>query len=374
MLDVAAIEEVGATLGGAATGMSSGVNMDEVDGGQVNTPQIPLGGQVVPGSEAEIVAMKNKYDNRQRAIKEITVSQLLQKELAKSDPNLVSVFAFMNKVCGTGSEARKLKEAALSAIQKGTVIREEAVPMAALVNTVVTEGESIAATGTEKRDGVIDAADVEEYTKEPESVTKSRPTTIVDGVRDAIMKPSDASVALPDEAVQEHDATDVISLADTIMSVDGSSSDGDQSPSTSGSSVSATGTHKRLAEGSPERECGEGSRREFPGLITRRAARCRVYIPNTGSDKGDCPGRVLNDDGTFAVKVAIGQDCHARMDEEGEIATGACNVNEVCGPRDGMSGEKTKFVPPSPSLPALSSSIITSTTDPVIHSTIAPQS
>jgi len=90
MLDVAAIEEVGdelPILGEGATGMSSGVNTDEVDGGHVNTPQIPLGGQVVPGSEAEIVGMKNKYDNRQRVIKEIAASQLLQEELAKCDPS-----------------------------------------------------------------------------------------------------------------------------------------------------------------------------------------------------------------------------------------------------------------------------------------------
>jgi len=248
------------------------------------------------------------------------------------------------------------------------------VPIAALVNAVVTEGENSMATGTEKRDGVIDAADVGEYTREADFVTKSRPTAMVENVRDTIAKPSTVSVALPVEAVREHDATDVISLADTIMSVDGSSSNGDQSPSTCGSSVSAIGTRKRLGEEIPERECGEGSRRGFPGLITRSAAGCRVYILNTGSDKGDYPGRVLNDDGTFAVKVTMGQDCEPRVDEEGEIATSACNVNKICGPRDAMSGEKTKFIPPSPSMPALSLSIITSTPDPVLYSTIAPRS
>jgi len=113
MLDVAAVEEVGdepPILGEGPKGMSCGINTDEVEGGKVNTPRIPLGGRLVPRSEEEKVAMRNKYDDRQRAIKEIAVSELLQEELAKSNPNLVSVFAFMNKVCGTGSEARKLKE------------------------------------------------------------------------------------------------------------------------------------------------------------------------------------------------------------------------------------------------------------------------
>jgi len=47
-------------------------------------------------------------------IREIAANQLLQEELAKIDPNLVSVAAFMSKVCGTDGGLQKLKETAKS--------------------------------------------------------------------------------------------------------------------------------------------------------------------------------------------------------------------------------------------------------------------
>jgi len=372
MLDVAAIEEVGGgppnpELG--VTEMVSEVNTDGVDGGRVEMPQ----NRVVSGSAAEMLAIKNKYDNRQRAIKEIAATQLLQEELAKSEPNLVSVFAFMNKVCGTGSEARKLKDAALSAIQKGAATGEGGMPVASLVDAVPIEERSVVAMETEKSDGDVNAQSVEEGARNVDSGEKSRPIAMVDGVRDDIAKPSDASVALPEEVVLEQDTTDVISLADTVVSLEGSSSDGDLSSSTCGNSVSATENRKRPAEGSPERGFGEGSRREFPGLITRSVAGCRVYIPAAEKDNGDCPGRILNDDGTFAMKITVRQDCEPTVDEVGVIATSIRDVNELCELRDVTNVKKTKVVSPSPSMPALSSSPVTSTPDPVLHSTIAPR-
>jgi len=240
----------------------------------------------------------------------------------------------MNEVCGTGSEAGKLKEAALSAIHKGAIAGEEVMPVGSLGDAVSIEGGSVTTIETEKSDGGVNAQSVEEGARDMESVKESRPIATGDGVRDDIAKPSDASVALPEEVVLEQDTTDVISLADTVVSLGGSSSDGDLSSSTCGSSVSATGTRKRPAEGSPERKYGEGSRRKFPGLITRSAAGCRVYIPTTRNDNSDCPGRVLNDDGTFAVKVTVGQDCEPRIDEEGVIAASIRNVSEFCELRD----------------------------------------
>jgi len=73
-----------------------------------------------------------------------------------------------------------------------------------------------------------------------------------------------------------------------------------------------------MAEGSPERECGEGSRREFPGRVTRSAGGCRVYVPSGRDDGGDCPGSVLNDDETLVTFVTIGQEC---PDEQAKFAT-----------------------------------------------------
>jgi len=47
----------------------------------------------VPGSAEEKAAMKGKYDHKQLMLREIAASQLLQEEIAKSDPNLLSVSA-----------------------------------------------------------------------------------------------------------------------------------------------------------------------------------------------------------------------------------------------------------------------------------------
>jgi len=104
------------------------------------------------------------------------------------------------------------------------------------------------------------------------------------------------------------DESDAVSLADTVMSAGGSSSDGDRSPSTCGSSVSATGTRKRFADESPERAQEEHSRREFHGRVTHSAAGCRIYLPPVGDEGDDCPGRILNEDGTIRTKITINQE------------------------------------------------------------------
>jgi len=95
------------------------------------------------------------------------------------------------------------------------------------------------------------------------------------------------------------DESDAIFLADTIMSVGSSSSDGTQSPSTCESSVSATGTRKRFADESPERGREEHSRRKFSSRVTCSVAGCRVYLPPVGDEREDCPGHIVNEDGTI---------------------------------------------------------------------------
>jgi len=102
--------------------MSSVANEGNKTGAEDRAPPGTSAGRIVSGSKEEAVAMKLKYDNRQRMIREIAVSQLLQEELTKSNLSFGSVISFMNKVCGTDSAAQKLEEAALSAIQKGAAI------------------------------------------------------------------------------------------------------------------------------------------------------------------------------------------------------------------------------------------------------------
>jgi len=273
-------------------------------------------------------------------IKEITASQLLQEELAKSDLNLVGVHAFMNKVCGLDSGTQKLKEAALCAIQKRDANREELLPIATIAAATETGAEAtvpvsqpcttetanipatgedesrVFATGAPVGNDVTAIAAVEDKSGKAEAAPAGRTNAPRTVICDVTAEPSGASVEVEGGGAQEHDETDVISLVETVMSVGGSSSDGDRSPSTCGSSVSTSGTRKRMVEGSPERECGEGSRREFPSRVTRSAGGCRVYVPSVRDDRGDCPGRVLNDDGTFATFVTIGQGCASTGDEQ----------------------------------------------------------
>jgi len=61
----------------------------------------------LPGSVEGKDAMRAKY-----VIREIASAQLLQEEIAKTDPNLVSVASFLNSVCGNNPDRQKVREAA----------------------------------------------------------------------------------------------------------------------------------------------------------------------------------------------------------------------------------------------------------------------
>jgi len=80
--------------------------------------QQPRGNKVSTEQRGEAFHQKQKIVNKQRMIREIAATQLLQEELAKHDPNLACVASFMSKVCGTGIETEKLQSAARLAIQK----------------------------------------------------------------------------------------------------------------------------------------------------------------------------------------------------------------------------------------------------------------
>jgi len=122
VVDVAANEEVFDRLSMPAdvtSPVQGNTGLGEECEERPDRPQGSLTGKNLTGTEEETLALRAKYDNRQRMIREIAASQLLQEELAKIDPNLVSVHAFMNNVCGIDSATRKLRKAAMSVIQKG---------------------------------------------------------------------------------------------------------------------------------------------------------------------------------------------------------------------------------------------------------------
>jgi len=124
---------------------------------------------------------------------------------------------------------------------------------------------------------------------------------------DKIANPGEVDAAMVIGNERENDETDAISITDTVMSVEGSSSGGSCSHSTCGSSVSASGTRKRAADGSPEREGERNLRRDFLGRVFRSVAGCRVYLPPLGDGSVDCLGRILNDIGTIVEKITVGR-------------------------------------------------------------------
>jgi len=120
--DVAANEEVRdapsipkeTTMPVPVLGEPGGGSGREAEVDRTDSPRI-----VAPGSAEEKAMWKTKRENKLRMIKEIAASQLLQEELAKTDPNLVSVASFLSKVCGTNKDTRHLKETAGSLIREG---------------------------------------------------------------------------------------------------------------------------------------------------------------------------------------------------------------------------------------------------------------
>jgi len=265
-------------------------------------------GKIVSTAPTSVVFQPSqRVENTQRMIREIAAAQLLQEELAKYNPNLASVASFLSKVCGTSVETQKLKDAARTAIQKG-VSPDVVGNVTGDLSTEVLPAVPLVTAVTDVDQGIISTVECDE---------PSGPVTAVVDVdvstRNAVNRES--SMVVPSSIVETDvvetfviDESDAVSLANTVMSVGGSSGDEDRSPSTCGSSASATGMRKRFAEESPERTPKEHSRREFPGRVTRSAGGCRVYVPTGGDTENDCPGRILNDDGTIITTVTVGQE------------------------------------------------------------------
>jgi len=289
-------------------------------------------------------------------IQEIAANQLLQEELAKHDPNLACVASFLSRVCGTGEETQKLQDAAQLAIQKG-------------VTQDVVEGvtEEVTKEGLPTLAIVAAAADVEAgmIANVERNDPTVPPTTVA--VLDA---PTTIAINRTARAVFQSPAVETDGVATTVMSVGGSSSDGAQSPSTCGSSVSATGTCKRFADESPERGQEEQSRRKFPGRVTRSASECRVYLPPVGDGEDECSGRILNEDWTIRTKITINQECEPLSGNQVEAVAGArASAGEILI-LDGVSGEAANPITSSKFAPVPSSFPFTLTPDPLDAQTV----
>jgi len=132
--------------------------------------------------------------------------------------------------------------------------------------------------------------------------------------------------------------------------------------------------HKRVADESPKRVREGNSRCEFLGRVTRSAAGCRVYIPLAGDDKDDCPGRILNDVGTFTEGVTVRQECGSITEGGVEGVAVAYMVTEATASHDTMTAASVSFVPSAEVTSVPSSFPVTSMPDLPVEPTVAPRS
>jgi len=315
----------------------------------INTPS-PVA--PFPGSAEEKKALKAKYDLKQKMLREITASQLLREELAKVNPNLMNVSSFMSQVCGIDRGTRQLKETVESAIQKE---REEelAAEPSVMIVTTFDDGGTVPASGLAEgnieetaRFPTVTETSLQTSVMPPETREKdARGVAISTEDRDDGLKSGDGIESGGGVVAQRTAESDAVSLVGFVMSIDGSPSEDSPDNSSCGSSVSASESRKRAAETSPERERVENSRRDFPGRVTRSAAGCRVYIPLMTDEGDNCPGRVLNIEGTFTERITLGQVEEVVSEiEEVSLLTivEATDLSAALGPK---KGEAARVVP-----------------------------
>jgi len=268
MSGVAAHEEVSdapIAPGEVATPVSESAHAAEIVAPSVlpEAHRTPTTTVIIPGSAEEKAARKIKYDCKQKMLREIAANQLLQEELAKTDPNLVSISSFMNRVCGTDRGARLLKETAESVIQKG-IAEKLTAETSKQKGTTVNDEALTPTTGLAKEPSgestvVVTLGESSEVNVQTTLVTAETCETdaceiaIIADARDDPLDANDSGVIVGDAVAQGPDESDAIFLDGTVMSIGGSSSDGSPGHSTCGSSVSASESRKRTADESPNR-------------------------------------------------------------------------------------------------------------------------
>jgi len=148
-------------------------------------------------------------------LREIAANQLLQEELAKSDPNLVSISSFMNRVCGTDRGAQLLKETAESVIQKGITEKLTAETLKQKVTTFNDEAPIPTPGSAEEPTGesavVVTLGEPSEINIQTTLVaaktckTDAREIAIVVDARDDALDANDGSMRVEDTVAQGPD-------------------------------------------------------------------------------------------------------------------------------------------------------------------------
>jgi len=346
MTEVAANEEVSdepVVPGLISTPMSASINEARI---LAKKDQEPGGNKVSTEQTGVASQQRQKAENKQRMIREIAANQLLQEELAKHDPNLACVASFLSKVCWTSRETKKLQDAARIAIQKGV----SPDVMGEVTGEVLKGGLSalpIVTAVTDVKAGTIAIVECIDPTVPPTTLIALDvlTTSAINRVVNAVFTSPD--VETNGVEILVIDESDAVSLADTVMSAGGSSSDGDRSPSPCSSSVSATGTRKRFADESPERAQREHSRRKFSGHVTRSATGCRVYLPPVGDGENQSRKQGYKLSGNLVETVG------GNRESSGEDVIW-----------NGIPGNAAATIESSETAPVPSSFLLTSTPDP----------
>jgi len=269
-------------------------------------------------NEGEAMALGAKgicIVERRCILSEIEKSKSLRDEMIRQDPSLATAASFMSTVCGgpTGKEMRTGVEGekesqpqpepknverqqlaritAAKSLLEGELRKERPSPeptatfrAAERGNGTVVEPVQIEKEVSMTQSTTVLIGDVSERVSESrmdESSRSAKSATIAT----AVVESSNTEVT---ERMAEIDNEAKVVVSDDVaMSIgdseeeesDGFSRSG--SNSSRGESIPSRGSRKRRADDSPEREVRETGRREFPGLVSRSNAGCRIHVPVT---------------------------------------------------------------------------------------------
>jgi len=200
-------------------------------------------GQIQPRTDA-------KYVERQRLTRITAAKSLLEEELQKTRPSLSSIAAFRAAAYGED----KVPELATIENDLATVI--ETIVLTSVMSLPLAETHIGETPGSGK------PAKVRMVVVEAEGASATG-VLIEDEVATEIVVSDDAAMSVGDSDEEEES--------------DGFSRSG--SGSSREESILSRGSRKRPADESPEREVAVTIRKEFPGLVSRSEAGCRIHVP-----------------------------------------------------------------------------------------------
>jgi len=297
-----------------------GVN--ETQSGVVKAHKGPQEGETTVVETKQVVVTE-----RRLILTEIEKSKLLRDELMRQDPSLATVASFLSTVCGRLTEESTGKDRdddkiktteskgapSLGLSQPRTdakyIERQRLTQITAaksfLEEKLRKKRPSLESIATFRAAAYGDDSTPELVTVEKDLATGNEMTTLVDGASTRTLEnrtgepsettnPATISTAVVESEIVKSTEVTLKSVAESevIISDDAAMSVGDSdeeeesdgfsrsgNSSSRGESIPSRGSRKRPADESPEREITETVRKEFPGLVSRSEAGCRIYIP-----------------------------------------------------------------------------------------------